>query len=80
MALISEHLNKRIAVLYDQKSTLAIKNEPRDRMQWNLSLFPNLHIAVSPQLRLRNFHWEHLLMQLPSLNECFCYKRRVDML
>ena len=76
----SYHLNKKIAALYDQKSTLAIKKERRDPMQWNLSFFPNLHNAVSPQLRLRNFRSEHLLMQLPSLSQCFCYKSRVDML
>ena len=55
VALISEHLKTRIAVLYDQKSTLAIKKEHRDPMQWNLSFFPNLHNAVSSQLRLWNF-------------------------
>ena len=60
VALVREHLNLRLAVLYDQKSTLAFKIEHQDPMQWNLSLFPYLHNAVSQ------------LMQLPSLNECFC--------
>ena len=42
--------------LYNQKSTLAVDQEDRDPMQRNISFFPILHNAVSPQLRLRNFH------------------------